>query len=253
MSPNAISAALPAGAGADAPPAAVPPVNVTTGPWPVAEIDAVRRKVSPIIQRFVEPGRDGRVWLRSPWGFQVPLVTPTLVSEDAHRRFQLSDEAFRAGDAAGALCHVERPYRFAVLEIQAALGRLTREQIAEGVLFTWSSLYLVYPVAAEGLRLLRRTGFVADLGDGGERVVTARPAWMTGELVVYRGVSDPAHVGPSWTRDVEVAREHAHLYPGRPTLLTGVVRAADVLAYLDRDDTVVAIPRRVRITAVDPT
>lgn len=223
---------------------------VSAGPWPVAQIETARRLVSPIIRRFVEPGRDGLVWLRSPWGFQVPLVTPEVVGQDAHRRFRLCEEELDAGNAAGALCHVERPYRFSLLKIAADAGRLTRDQLAAGVLFTWSTLYFVHPVASEGLRLLSRTGFAAHADDESEHVTTVRPTWMAGDIVVYRGASAPNHVGPSWTRDPEVAREYAGLYPGRPTLLTGVARAADVLAYLKRDETVVVNPRCVRVTDV---
>jgi hypothetical protein len=223
--------------------------------WPAVDLSAIRRRLDPLIREYAEAGPDGRVWLRSPWGYQVPLVDLEGANEEVHRRNHLIHEGFAAGDVVGALIHVERPYRLNWLVHEVKLSNLPLLEIAKGVLFTWSDLNRVHNVAADGMRLLRRTGFVADLGEDEMQVTTERPAWLDGELTVYRGASAPEHVGPTWSRDPDVAYAYADQYgdlnPRQPTVFTGVVRAEHVRAYLHADESVIADTRHVRLTTVD--
>jgi hypothetical protein len=227
------------------------------GPFRAHECDTVRRALHPLLRRFLEVGRDGLLAVRSPWCFQLPLVDVALANAGCSRRNALVHEALTKGDVPGALIHIERPYRLNVLDVVREAVGLSPLQVREGLAFAWPTLELVYPVAHEGLRLLKRVGFitdapeVADVGAGeprdttgrddradnaaaregdtaagpavaSSRVSTTRPAWLadtTCEVTIYRGASSPKHVGPCWSRDREGRRVVRPSVPSTPLLI----------------------------------
>jgi hypothetical protein len=236
------------------------------GPFRARERDAVRRDLHPLLHKFLEVGSDGLLAVRSPWGYWLPLVDVALANAECSRRNALMHEALGDGDVRQALIHVERPYRLNMLEVARRGLGLSDGQMREGLAFAWTTLELVHPVASEGLRLLKRAGFVTDAGDteghdepSASRIVVSgrRPAWLaeaTSEVTVYRGASSPAHLGPCWTRDRVVAEWYARRFPvGTPTLFTGLVPAADVMAYFKEsgEQTVIVDPARVRVSSTE--
>lgn len=231
-----------------------------------ATFETMHAALAPALRPYLEVGRDGWPMLRSPWVYEFARVDV----ERANARYawvapRLS-AAILTGDYVEGLRLVERPYQLQVLYAWWQAFSLTPAELRPLLADVLPGVEFLHEDQAAVLELLRAAGRVTDRDrrsmddtadaaddatDGRAPHVLLLPA--TGAITIYRGATDPQHVGMAWTLDREQACWFARRFGiGTPTLFTTQVRAERVYAAFVRESTILVDPKSIRRLRREP-
>lgn len=235
-------------------------------------LESLRNALSPALRPYLQAGRNGHPMLRSPWVFMIPMLDPELANEIYAQKAPRISAAVARRDWAYAIQEIERPYQVEVVQAWWLNLDLSDAELRSLLADVLPRFEFPQNVQEEVLELLQAAGFVSDADgdeddesddqagahrgrpeaaradgaeDRDEDVIRRSVLGLADEslMTIYRGASDPRHVGMAWTRDREVACWFARRFGiGEPTLFTGQVAVNNVLAAFDYESTILVDP-----------
>ena len=241
---------------------------MTAPPLP-RTLESLRNALSPALRPYLEAGRNGHPMLRSPWVFMIPMLDPEPANEIYAQKAPRISAAVARRDWTYAIHEIERPYQVEVVQAWWLNLELSDAELRSLLAHVLPRFEFPHNLQEEVLELLQAAGFVSDADrdaddesgdqagahrrhpdaacaeDRDEDAIRRSVLGLADEslMTIYRGVSDPRHVGMAWTRNPEVACWFARRFGiGEPTLFTGQVAVNSVLAAFDDESTILVDP-----------
>lgn len=235
-------------------------------------LESLRNELSPALRPYLEVGRNGYPMLRSPWVFMIPMLDPEPANEIYAQKAPRFSAAVARRDWTYAIHEIERPYQVEVVLAWWSNLDLSHAELRSLLADVLPRFEFPHNVQEEVLELLQAAGFVSDadgdadnesgdqagacrsdldaaradvVEDRDEDAIRRSVLGLTSgaRMTIYRGASDPRHVGMAWTRNREVACWFARRFGiGEPTLFTGQVAVNNVLAAFDHESTILVDP-----------